>query len=220
MSRLLRLRWVWIAVSAVYVGVHVALALVYLLDPASSVEDTILPTIGIGVFPAVAFVAAVLPLFRDSKNGLAFGVGALMAVASAFLQGMLTFGLSFPLGLVLLVLAAVDGNRAARLLRVGRGGKLVLLALALALVVAPTFSLELALVAGAAVILAASSMKLEPRDRRRMSGSPAQTRVDRATLFPRPHHELFTPAVAVLRCRTCTFDPFPASVRELLLTLC
>ena len=79
----------WIAVSAVYVGVHVALALVYLLDPASSVEDTILPTIGIGVFPAVAFVAAVLPLFRDSKNGLAFGVGALLAVAAAFLQGML-----------------------------------------------------------------------------------------------------------------------------------
>jgi hypothetical protein len=166
MGRVRRRTWVWAALSALYVGVHLALVPVYLLDHESGLEDRVLGAVGVGAFPAVAFVAAAVPLLRDSKNGLAFAVGALLAVAAAFLQGMLTFGFALPLTLVLLALAAVDGNRAAKLLGIGNGGKVMLLAIALALITAPTISFELALVAGA-VIVAIGIWKLAaPRVRR------------------------------------------------------
>ncbi len=93
-----------------------------------------------------------MPLLRGSTNGVAYAVGTVLAVAAAFLQGMLTFGLALPLTLVLFALAAVDGNRAAKLLRIGTVGKVMLLAIALALITAPTISLELAVAAGVVAV--------------------------------------------------------------------
>ena len=147
-----RFRWVWISLSFLFVAIHIALALWYFLDKNSATEDRLLGALGVGVFPAVAFAVAVVPLFRGSRNGVAYGVGAMLAIAAAFLQGMLTFGLSFPFGVVLLGLAAVDGSRASKLMNIRRGQKAVLVALALALVVAPTLSLELALIAAAVIV--------------------------------------------------------------------
>ena len=147
-----QLRRVWIVSSLLYVALHVALALWYLLDESSPTEDRLLGGLGVGIFPAIAFVAAVVPLFRDSKNGVAYGAGAMLAIAAAFLQGMLTFGLSLPLAFVLLVLAALDLDRASKLLNIGRGRKAVLAAIALGLGVAPTLSLELAFAAAAVIV--------------------------------------------------------------------
>lgn len=108
---------VWFALSAAYLLLYVGVALFYLLDPDLSGEDKALTTIGVAAFPALAFVASAWPLLRRSRSRVALGLGAAFAWVAAFFQLMLTFGFALPLSLVLMTVALVDIERAARLRR-------------------------------------------------------------------------------------------------------
>jgi hypothetical protein len=113
---------IWIGLSGLYLLLLVAAALFYLLDPDLSTEDKVLTTVGVAAVPAVAFVAAAVPLLRESQSRFALSGGAALAVIAVNFQLMVTFGIALPLSLVLLGVAAADINRAARLRRTARVG--------------------------------------------------------------------------------------------------
>jgi uncharacterized membrane protein len=147
-----RRRRVWIALSALYLLVLVAVALFYLLDPSMNREDRFLATVGIAGIPAAAFVVSAVPLLRGSRNRALLAGSAAFAVLAAFLQLMLTFGFALPLSLVLLGLAAAAAERAARLGGVRASRRWIGLAVAIAfLFVAPAFGLTIA--AGVAIAI-------------------------------------------------------------------
>ena len=108
-----RRRRVWIALSALYLLVLVAVALLYLLDPSMNGEDKLLATVGIAGIPAAAFVVSAVPLLRGSRNRVLLGGASAFAVLAAFVQLMVTFGVALPLSVVLLGVAAADADRAA-----------------------------------------------------------------------------------------------------------
>lgn len=112
-----RRKRIWLGLGGLYLLLLVAAALFYLLDRDLGTEDKVLTTAGVAAVPALAFVAAAVPLLRESKNGVALSGGAALAVIAANFQLMLTFGGALPLSLVLLGVAAADINRAARLRR-------------------------------------------------------------------------------------------------------
>jgi hypothetical protein len=115
-----RRKQVWIVLSAVYLLLLVGAALFCVLDPEPNTDDKVVCVIGVAVIPAVAFVAAVAPLWRASANRAVLNAAAVFASIAAAFQLMLTFGVAFPLSLVLLALAAIDTHRAARLKRLVR----------------------------------------------------------------------------------------------------
>ena len=107
-----------------YLAVLLAIGLWYALDGSLSMEDKILTTVGVAALPAVAFIAAVVPLFRNSENGVLLAGGMVLAVWAAFFQLMLTFGFALPLSLVLLGVAVADANRAGTLIGIARTRRL------------------------------------------------------------------------------------------------
>ena len=149
----MRRRQIRIALSLLYVLLLLGIALVYLLDPELTTDDKLVTAIGISAFPAAAFAAVAVPLLRGSSNRAALIAGAVLALAAASLQLMLTWGVSLPVSAVLIVLAFAATNRAAAVGGVRRSRRVVLLAVLLALlVVVPTLTLSVdALVAVLAV---------------------------------------------------------------------
>jgi hypothetical protein len=150
--------------SVLYLLLLVAVALLYLLDSDLATEDKVLAMVGVAGLPAAAFVAAAMPLLRSSQNRVALVAGATLAVIAAFFQLMLTFGFAFPLSIVLLGVAVVDANRAARLSGVRKSRRLVALAATLALwTVAPVISFRLAVGLGAVVVAVVLWKLISPR---------------------------------------------------------
>jgi hypothetical protein len=140
-----RRRRIWLALSGLYLLLLAATVPFYLLDSEMSADDKVLGTVGVAGIPAVAFVVATAPLLRGSTNRGVLLAGAVLAAIAAFFQLMLTFGFSFPLSIVLLVLAGVDANRGLRLSGVGVGVRMVALGAALAIFLgSPILSLALA----------------------------------------------------------------------------
>jgi hypothetical protein len=155
-----RRKQICLAMSVLYLLLLLAVGLWYALDENLVLGDKILTTVGVAALPAAAFVAAVVPLLRESRNGVVLVGAAVLAVVAAFFQLMLTFGFALPLSVVLFGVAVADANRAGRLMGISRSRRLIGLGVALALCfVLPAISLGLALVA-AAVVLAAGLWKL------------------------------------------------------------
>jgi hypothetical protein len=109
-----RRKQVWLVLSVVYLLILVATALWYLLDPELSTDDKVLTSVGVAAIPATAFVAATVPLWRNSRNRAALVAAELFALFAAWFQLMLTFGFALPLSAVLIAVAYLDSKRIPR----------------------------------------------------------------------------------------------------------
>jgi hypothetical protein len=155
-----RRRVLWLAVSALYGLLLLGTAILFLVDPGLDSHDRL---VGIGAvvgIPAVAFAAGVAPLWRGSRSLVALVGGGAIALVTAVLLAVATFGVGFPLSAILVVVAVADAQRVIALSDLGPRAKLSLLAAAvLAVAGLVGLLLPVALVAAvAAVIIAARKL--------------------------------------------------------------
>ena len=133
-----RSRAIWIAVTAFYGLLLLAAALLYVLGADASAHDKLIYLLVLVGVPALAFLAAAVPLWRGARNRALLVLAAIVAVLSGIFESIITFGLGFPFSLTLFGVAVADVDRVA-VLSGYRGSRralaLWILLVALALVV-------------------------------------------------------------------------------------
>ena len=150
--------------SGLYLLLLVAAALFYVLDRSLGTDDKVLLAVGVAGLPAVAFVAVAVPLLRDSRNRVILACGAVLAVAAALVQLMLTFGFAFPLSLVLLGVAVAAANRAGRVGGMRASRRLLAVCAFVVLFAVNSVIAVLVLLGAGVVVIAAALRKLISRN--------------------------------------------------------
>jgi hypothetical protein len=149
-----RQRLLWLAVSALYALLLVGTAIIVLLDPGLDTDDKLVETGAIVGIPAVAYAAGVAPLWLGSRSRVALVGGGALALVTAVLLAVATFGVGFPLSVILVVVAVADARHALALSDVGARTKLLLLvAGVLAVAALIGLLLPVALVAAVAAVV-------------------------------------------------------------------
>ena len=152
-----RQQLLWLAVSALYALLLVGTAIIVLVDPGLDADDKL---VGIGAIvgiPAVAYAAGVAPLWLGSQSRVALAGGGAIALVTAVLLAVATFGVGFPLSAILVVVAVADARSALALSDLGPRTKLLLLAVGVLAVAALVgLLLPVALVAAVAAVAMAA----------------------------------------------------------------
>jgi hypothetical protein len=153
-----RQRLGWLAVSALYALLLLGAAILFLLDPGLDAHGKL---VGIGAIvgiPAVAYAAGVAPVWRGSRSRAALVGGGAIALVTAVLLTIATFGVGFPLSAILVVVAIADARRAIAVSDLGPRTKLFLITAGV-LAVAALLGLLLPVALVAAIVALAMAVR-------------------------------------------------------------
>jgi hypothetical protein len=106
-------RLIWVAVTALYAVLLLAGALLYVSDPGASAHDKLAYLLVLVGVPALAFLGAAVPLWRRTRNRALLVLAAIVAVLTGVFEGIVTFGLAFPISMTLFGVAVADIDRVA-----------------------------------------------------------------------------------------------------------
>ena len=152
-----RQRAVWLAISALYTLLLAGATILFLLDRRLNAHDKL---VGIGAvvgIPAVAYALALAPLWRGSRSRPALVGGGAVALVTAVVLAVVTFGVGLPLSAILAAVAIADAERALALSGVPARSKLFLLLAGVAALAALVgLVLPLVLVAAVAAVAVAA----------------------------------------------------------------
>jgi hypothetical protein len=151
-TRSKRVTWAIVAASAFYALMLAGGAAVIVGDSGTGAHDKVVACAVLVLLPALAYAAALAPLWHRSRNRVRLGAVASVAVVVALVIAALTLGVALPISLFLVAVAVADIQRALALGGIGSDRPGLLAAAVVATVAVVVGIISLTFAAGAIVL--------------------------------------------------------------------